>query len=43
MARLGARVGLDLPITRAVAALVDGEVSVHDALAALMARPLKEE
>ncbi|WP_253949065.1 NAD(P)H-dependent glycerol-3-phosphate dehydrogenase [Mangrovicoccus sp. HB161399] len=43
MARLADRSGLDLPITRAVAALVDGEVSVHEALADLMARPLKEE
>ncbi|MBE3638912.1 NAD(P)H-dependent glycerol-3-phosphate dehydrogenase [Mangrovicoccus algicola] len=43
MARLAEDAGIDLPITRAVAALVAGEVSVRDALAALMARPLKQE
>jgi glycerol-3-phosphate dehydrogenase (NAD(P)+) len=33
----------DLPVTAAVAALVDGRLSVGDAMAALMARPLKAE
>lgn len=33
----------DLPVTAAVAALVDGRLSVGDAMAALMARPLKVE
>nr|WP_138469838.1 NAD(P)H-dependent glycerol-3-phosphate dehydrogenase [Poseidonocella sp. HB161398] len=43
MARLAERAGLDLPVTRAVARLVDGDLSVAEALAALMARPLREE
>jgi len=35
--------GLDLPITRMVAALAGGEISLQDACAALLARPLTEE
>jgi len=33
----------DMPITRTVAALVRGDMTTQDAIAALMARPLKEE
>lgn len=33
----------DMPITQTVAALVRGEMNSNDAIAALMARPLKEE
>ena len=43
MTRLAAEHGLDLPVTRAVAALVAGETSVAAALAGLMARPLRTE
>jgi len=35
--------GLDLPITRAVARLVTGELRVRDAMDMLLTRPLKEE
>ena len=35
--------GLDLPITGAVAALVDGRMQVGQAIGMLLARPLKEE
>lgn len=35
--------GLDLPITDAVAALVDGRMQVGQAIGMLLARPLKEE
>jgi len=35
--------GLDLPITRAVTALVRGELNVRDAMDMLLQRPLKEE
>ncbi len=34
---------LDMPITGAVVALLDGEATIHDAMAQLLARPLKEE
>jgi glycerol-3-phosphate dehydrogenase (NAD(P)+) len=40
---LAARHGADLPVTAAVAALVDGRMSLGDVLQALMARPLKAE
>ena len=40
---LGRKAGLDLPITRAVAALVRGELKVRDAMDMLLQRPLKEE
>lgn len=40
---LAARHGDALPVTAAVAALVDGRLSVGDAMAALMTRPLKAE
>jgi glycerol-3-phosphate dehydrogenase (NAD(P)+) len=35
--------GLDMPITRAVAGLLDDEYDVHGAMNALLNRPLKEE
>ncbi len=35
--------GLDLPITRAVAALLDGRLDVQGAMKSLLQRPLKEE
>ncbi|WP_373355381.1 NAD(P)H-dependent glycerol-3-phosphate dehydrogenase [Pseudoroseicyclus sp. CXY001] len=40
---LATRIGVDLPITEAVAALVAGEAEVSDVLSGLFARPLKEE
>ena len=41
--RLGARHGLDLPVTAAVHALVTGAAEVEDAIAALLARDLTVE
>lgn len=41
--RLAARHGIDLPITRAVAELVAGRVTVKDAMRALLDRDLTEE
>lgn len=35
--------GLDLPITRAVVGILDGKLTLTDAMADLLARPLKEE
>ena len=35
--------GVDMPLCRAVAALVTGKTTVEDALTALLSRPLKEE
>ncbi|MGZ9809176.1 NAD(P)H-dependent glycerol-3-phosphate dehydrogenase [Pseudoroseicyclus sp. H15] len=40
---LAERIGVDLPITGAVAALVAGEADVAEVLAGLLSRPLKEE
>ena len=40
---LAKNLGTDLPIATMVAALVDGRIAVGDAVAALMARPLKKE
>ncbi len=40
---LGARLGVDLPITTAVAALCDGRLSIAAAMDSLLTRPLKEE
>jgi len=42
-ARLGERLGIDLPVTATVAALADREISVQEAMQRLLARPLKEE
>ncbi|MBZ4022019.1 glycerol-3-phosphate dehydrogenase [Rhodobacter sp. TJ_12] len=41
--QLGQRHGIDLPVTAMVAALVARDLSVSDAAAALLSRPLKEE
>lgn len=40
---LGKANGIDMPITQTVAAIVEGDMSVDEAIAALMARPLKRE
>ena len=37
------RLNIDMPITNAVAGLCSGTVTVSQALATLMARPLKKE
>jgi len=42
-AALGARLGVALPVTEAVAALVEGRATVAQALRALLDRPLREE
>lgn len=40
---LAKEIGIDMPITNAVAALSSGEMSVQDVLKSLLSRPLKEE
>ncbi|SEM13631.1 NAD(P)H-dependent glycerol-3-phosphate dehydrogenase [Xaviernesmea oryzae] len=35
--------GIDMPITKAIAAVIDGRVSVHAAVEALMSRPITQE
>lgn len=40
---LAATLGLDMPISSMVAALVDGKIAVSEAVVALMARPLRKE
>ena len=42
-AELATRFGLDLPICEAVAAILQRGAAIDDSIAALMARPLKEE
>lgn len=42
-AALGRRLGLDLPVTEVVAALVEGRTGVKDALRRLLDRPLRAE
>lgn len=42
-ARLAAERGVDMPVARMVAALVDQRITVNEAVAELMARPLKKE
>ena len=42
-ARLGERLGLDLPVTQVVAALVEGRSGVAEALRRLLDRPLRAE
>lgn len=42
-ALIGRAGGLDLPVCRAVAALLGGEVTLTDAIAALLARPRRDE
>lgn len=43
VAALASHDGIDMPITRMIAALVDGKIQLADAIQALMTRPLKEE
>jgi glycerol-3-phosphate dehydrogenase (NAD(P)+) len=43
VAALGQRLGVDLPITTAVAALCDGTITLAHAMNSLLNRPLKEE
>ena len=43
LVRIAADQGLDLPIAAMVAGLIDRRISVDEAVAALMARPLKKE
>lgn len=43
VARLAARLDLDMPITTMLAGITQGQLSVADALARLFARPLKQE
>ncbi len=40
---LGAKYDVDLPFTKTTAALVEGRISVDDAIADVMTRPLKDE
>ncbi len=40
---LAARLGVDMPITAQVAAVVEGEIDIDGAMAALMSRPLRQE
>lgn len=40
---LAARLGVEIPICEAVAAILKGEVSVQDAITGLLSRPLKSE
>ncbi len=40
---LGGRLGLEMPVTAAVAALLDGRLTVAEAMRALLDRPLKAE
>lgn len=42
-ARIAAERGIEAPIISAVAAILEGAVSIHEAVAALMSRPLKNE
>ena len=41
--RLARRHGIDMPITGVVAGLVEGRLTVSEALGALLARPLRPE
>ncbi len=43
VARLAAKMGIDMPITRMVVAVLDGQLTLKQACEALLARPLKEE
>jgi glycerol-3-phosphate dehydrogenase (NAD(P)+) len=42
-ARLGEKLGVDLPITRAVAAIIDGQLDIMSAMEQLMSRPITTE
>jgi glycerol-3-phosphate dehydrogenase (NAD(P)+) len=41
--QLAAKLGVDMPVSEAVAAILAGEVGVDDAIRGLLARPLREE
>jgi glycerol-3-phosphate dehydrogenase (NAD(P)+) len=43
VARLAAQRGIDMPITAMIAALISDEITLNQAVAALMSRPLKQE
>lgn len=43
VAGLSRRDGIDMPVTRMVAALVEGRIALSDAVTALLSRPLKPE
>ncbi|PRD37871.1 UNVERIFIED_CONTAM: Glycerol-3-phosphate dehydrogenase [Trichonephila clavipes] len=43
VARIGRTQALDLPVSTAVAALVDGRITVTEAIQSLLSRPLKQE
>jgi len=43
MAALANQRGLDMPITQMIAALIEGRITLENAVAALMSRPLKKE
>jgi glycerol-3-phosphate dehydrogenase (NAD(P)+) len=43
LAARAAREGIEMPVTRAVLALLDGQLDVTEAMTALLARPAKEE
>ena len=42
-ARIAREHGIDMPITNAVAAIIEGQMDVKQAIAALMSRPIKQE
>lgn len=42
-AKLARELGIEMPITEAVAAIIDGKMEIREALAALMSRPIKQE
>ncbi len=42
-ARLAHDLGIEMPITQAIAAIIDGKMEINDAIAALMSRPIKQE
>ncbi len=43
VARLAAKAGIEMPITAMIAALIAGKITLEQAVAALMSRPLKQE
>jgi glycerol-3-phosphate dehydrogenase (NAD(P)+) len=43
VARLAAQRGIDMPITAMIAALISDKITLNQAVAALMSRPLKQE
>ena len=43
IARSAGKAGLELPITQAIVALLNGQITIDQAVEALLARPLKEE